>query len=70
MKSHSLTYKIDKLKRLLQVGFPNTIFVVEHDNERPIVRWKDGPEPEDIYEAAALIGIRKNEFICFKVEIR
>jgi hypothetical protein len=52
------------------VGFPNTIFVVEHDNERPIVRWKDGPEPEDIYEAAALIGIRKNEFICFKVEIR
>lgn len=70
MKSHTLTYKIDKIRKLLQVGFPNTVFVVEHDNERPIVRWNEGPEAEDIYEAAELIGIRRNEFICFKVEIK
>lgn len=69
MKSNSLTYKIEKIKKLLQVGFPNIVFVLEHDNERPIVRWNDGPEPEDIYNAAILIGIKKSEFICFKVEI-
>jgi hypothetical protein len=69
LKSHTLTHKIEKITKLLQVGFPDVKFVVEHDNSRPIVRWTNGPEPHEIYDAASLIGIRKSEFICFKTEI-
>lgn len=68
MKSHSLTQRIKSIMNLLQVGFSEVKFVVEHDNSRAIVRWTNGPEPHEIYEAASLIGIGKNEFICFKTE--
>ncbi|RRJ54656.1 hypothetical protein EHV15_34225 [Paenibacillus oralis] len=61
--------KIEKIKNLLEAGFPDVKFVVEHDDSRPIVRWTNGPGTDEVYDAASLIGIRKSELICFKTEI-
>jgi len=58
---------LQELRKLLEVAFPDTKFTIEI-YEKPVVRWKNGPELEDVYKAAALIGINRSEFICFQIQ--